>query len=72
MNAAASSAIAVSTWSSPSQAARWVWAKNAASQNTLPWEIMVASQRHRVSASAMSPASTAHSMPPEYANAPTG
>ena len=33
---------------------------------------MAASQRRSASALAMSPASTAHSMPPEYENAPTG
>src|SRR5258708_24662404 len=46
--------------------------KMAASQDTLPRQMMVASHAVNESASRMSPASTAHSSPPEYENAPTG
>jgi hypothetical protein len=51
--------------SSPDVTARWAWANSAASQNTLPCRIMVASQARSVSADPISPASTAHSMPLE-------
>ena len=45
--------------------ARWAWAKKTASQKPPPSASITASQSLSVSASLMSPASTAHSMPLE-------
>ena len=63
--AAANSATARKPASSFAAMARWAWTKNTASQKPEPSPIMTASQARSVSASLMSPASTAHSMPDE-------
>jgi hypothetical protein len=63
--AQASSATARSAASSRAVAARWACARKTASQKPPPWAITTVSHSRSVAASPMSPASTAHSMPPE-------
>src|SRR3954468_833491 len=70
--AAASSAISRNAASSHGAAARYACARNTPSQNPDPSASFAASQSRNEAASPISPASTAHSMPLEYENAPTG
>src|SRR5439155_26557527 len=71
-NAAASSAISRKAIASCADAVRCACARNTASQKPGPSPSIAASQSRNDAASVMSPASTAHSMPLEYENAPTG
>src|SRR6266705_1072687 len=70
--AAASSAMPANAASSHDVAARCACARKTPSQNPAPSASIDASQSRNDAASPISPASTAHSMPLEYDNAPTG
>src|SRR5665213_307023 len=70
--AAASSAISRKPAWSGRDAARCACARNTPSQNPAPSASIDANQSRKLAASTISPASTAHSMPLEYENAPTG
>src|SRR5579871_3763859 len=68
----ASSAMSASNALSLDNAARYVCVRKIASQSPAPSASMDESQCCKDAALVMSPASTAHSMPLEYENAPTG